>query len=104
MAELQDISYDGGLEFDKGDFKITESTQQDIEFIMNADAGEFYSSPTLGVGIEKIEKRLSSNIDAVRLKKTIRKNLSADNIRDTLISISQNENDFNINVSGNRLK
>jgi len=101
MAELKDISYDGGLEFDKGDFKITESTQQDIEFIMNADAGEFYSSPTLGVGIEK---RLSSNIDAVRLKKTIRRNLSADNIRDTLISISQNENDFNINVSGNRLK
>lgn len=76
MTDL--IIGDEGFEFEGGDFKVAESSEQDIERILNISKGDIPRFPLLGVGMVRM---VNAPIDIISLKKEIRKELESDNFK-----------------------
>lgn len=84
------------LIIENGDFRIGESDQQHIQTILHAQAGQFYETPLIGVGILD---HLNSGITAARIKNIITKHLTSDNYEVKNVSVAD---DFTIEIDAVR--
>lgn len=81
-----------------GDFFIGQSDDQNIETILVAEKGQFYSSPLLGYGIYKrIMGPFRKNVE----RKAIREELRKDNYNVVVLEINEN---FEITVDADKVK
>jgi hypothetical protein len=87
---------DYNLQIMNGDFVIGESDQQNIQTILHAKAGQFYETPTIGVGIIS---NLNSGVTATRVKNLITKHLTADNFDVKSVDV---DGDFKISIDAIR--
>ena len=99
MAAAVDILLNEDLAItNDGDIHIGFSDNQHIEHIMRAAPGHFMQHPTLGADITN---KLNGSIDRAAIKKTIKKNLTADNMRLDELKVT---NEFEIFITAIRLK
>jgi len=89
------------LQIENGDFKVGESTSQEIQLILKFDKGQNPQFPLVGVGVDR---RLKGAFNLTREIKEMRLNLEADNIRVDDIVIEGDANDFYIEIDGQRAK
>jgi len=86
------------LKISGGDFAIDQTDDQNIETILTAEKGQFYSSLLLGYGIYK---RLLGPLRRNQEKKDIRQSLRQDNYNTIQLEI---DNNFTITVDANKIK
>lgn len=85
MKDLQ-VNDTGGLVFENGDFKISESANQHQKSILLGCKGDFKEFPELGVGIEQLIADDQYNEVLIEAKK----NLEYDGMLINNISINEN--------------
>jgi len=94
---MEDFTIGDDLQFENGDFKISESSQQNIEHIMLSHKGAYKEHPLLGVGIVDYLKG-NTTINRLRLEAEIEKQLKHDDFNVKIIDVSNIEN---ITIDGN---
>lgn len=84
---MQDIlvNTDYDLNIVNGDFQISESSDQNIEFIFKTNPGDFKEHITTGIAIQKSK---NSNIDRF-LDRTIRVQMKADGFKISQLEITE---------------
>lgn len=85
------IEGDADLLFANGDFKISESDQQDVVLIINTHVGHWKGSPTIGVGIKQY---LASSGKGAELKRSIAVQLAADNFKVNSVNLTEGADGF----------
>lgn len=89
---------DGDLRIANGDFVIGDSDQQHIRHVVQAQRGQFYESPTIGVGIVD---EINSSITIQNLKNRIKTNLRLDNYETDAVFV---DDEFRITIDAKRTK
>jgi len=85
MEPVKDIIFDNDdIVIENGDFKVTESDAYHIKDIFEAEKGQYYNEPLIGVGIGKYEKSSGKEIE---LKREIRINLESDNYKVDILEV-----------------
>ena len=69
---------DADFEIENGDFKVTNTNEQESYYILQANKGHFYQTPRLGAGIIKYQ---NADINKNELRKNIRTELNRDNFK-----------------------
>jgi hypothetical protein len=82
-----------------GDFLIDDTDQQDQKEIIYSNKGNFLQDPTLGVGITYYE---NSPLSITELEKVIRIEFEKDGFNVTQISLTQSDDEYDINVIADR--
>lgn len=99
--DIRDILFsftDDDLRIENGDFVIGKSDQQNIRNIVQAQRGQFYHTPLIGVGILD---EMNSAATVQSLKNRIKTNLKLDNYESDGIEIAD---DYSITVNANKTK
>ena len=86
------------LRIENGDFVIGNSDQQHIRHIVQAQRGQYYATPLIGVGIMD---EMNSAITIQALKNRIKNNLRLDNYETDTVDVSD---DFQITINAERIK
>lgn len=94
---MNDFMLEDDLQFENGDLKMGEASQQNIGHILVAQKGAYKEHPLLGIGIENFIKG-NTAINRLRLEAEIEKQLTHDNFNVKIIDASNLEN---INIDGN---
>ena len=84
---MQDLNYKDDLSIDNGDFLISESDNQHVQHILQANKGDYKMNPELGVGIDNMlnsEEATSFLIEA-------KKNLEYDGMKVRNIEFTEQE-------------
>lgn len=76
-----------------GTFKLSDSIEQEQQFILKANKGNYYFSPEVGVGIDN---RLGGNVNKYDLKAVIKAELQADGMNVNNILVLTNSDKVNI--------
>jgi len=101
MADFNDIvtdfdTYDVIIK--DGDFLVSESDQNAIQYILKADRGQFRQFPFVGLGLNKYHK---SSIDPQIIKQAIKLQLKIDNFRVKRIDIN---GELSLYIDAKRIK
>ena len=100
MATVKDISVkEDGLQFKNGDFLIELSNNMHIQHILQANTGQYYQYPLIGVGIRNYIK---SPMGILNLRKNIRLNVESDNVKINNLDVVGTIDDFTINLDAER--
>ncbi len=91
---LLDENYD--LLIKDGDFVIDDSSQQDIDLIIQSIKTEWKQHPEIGFGISDYLKKTTSDLN--RFKRDLKVALETDNIKDAIIKISSDLRELEIEV------
>jgi hypothetical protein len=79
MADIRDISYTDDVVFTSGgDFLVEFSEDQHVEHIFKAEKGQFYQSPEIGLGVQKLQNGSTSRAE---VKQQVVENLELDDFR-----------------------
>lgn len=89
------MNMDNDLQFADGDFIVNESGDMHIQHILQANQGQYYESPLVGVGIRKYEK---SPFDRIDLARIIREQLQADQFNIRQLKISKNTDALELDI------
>jgi len=89
------------LRFDDGDFKIEDSSNQEIQLLIKAQKGQFYQWPTTGFGIDSY-RNASVNKDII--KSDLKQELQNDNFTVEEIVVGGDIDQLLISVTAERNK
>lgn len=90
------LNTDNDLQFSNGDFITGYSDDQHIQNHLEAEVGNFYQYPFIGVGIRSA---LNAPVNRADLQTTIRKNLVEDNFNVREINISGDFDNLIIDIN-----
>lgn len=79
---------DADLVLENGDFKITNTHEQESYYILEANKGQFYQSPRLGVGLTKYQ---NADVNKNEIRKLIRTELKRDSFKVNNIYVINSE-------------
>lgn len=109
MADIYDIDFDDfaykftphflrDVDFiiENGDIKITNTNEQDSYYILEANKGQFYQTPRLGVGLVKYQ---NADINKNEIRKIIRTELKRDNFKVNNVYVVNFEDVGRLNIS-----
>ena len=87
---------DADIVIENGDFKITNTHEQESYYILQANKGQFYQTPRLGVGLIKYQ---NADINKNELRKSIKTELSRDNFKINNIYIIMADDVARMNIN-----
>lgn len=109
MADIYDIDFDdfankftphflrdADVAIENGDFKFTVTNEQESYYILQANKGQFYQVPRMGVGIIKYQ---NADINKNELRKNIRTELKRDNFKVNNVYIIGPEDVNRLNIT-----
>lgn len=109
MADIYDIDFDdfaykltpyflrdADLVISDGDIKVTNTNEQESYYILQANKGQFYQIPRLGVGLIKYQ---NADINKNELRKLIRTELKRDNFKVNNVYIIGTEDIKRLNIT-----
>lgn len=87
MAKDIILNQNNEIQFLNGDFFVGDSGDQHIQTIIQANKGQFYESPLVGVGISS---KINGPFDRANLSREVREQLQADGFNIKRLEISKN--------------
>ena len=88
------------IEIYNGDFKISESSQQETDIILNISQGNLFQFPQCGVGLINY---LASNVNPIKLETLIANQLSTDGFIIQKIDVNNSDiKNITINIEATR--
>ena len=84
------------LVIDNGDVKITNTNEQESYYILEANKGQFYSTPRLGVGLIKYQ---NADVNRNELRKIVRTELKRDNFKVNNVYVINSEDVLRLSIT-----
>jgi len=101
MVVSDDFIINEDLEIRDGDLFIGASDNQNVYAIIQANKGQFYESPLLGVGIDSFQN--APAVDRL-LRKTIKQELKKDNYKSKNLEITRGGDIFTVNILPEKIR
>lgn len=87
---------DSDFEIENGDFKVTNTNEQESYYILEAGKGQFYQTPRIGVQILKYQ---NADVNKNELRKIVRTELKRDNFKINNVYVVNSEDVLRIGIT-----